>query len=44
MITLGQAAGTAAAMAVAQHIGPRDVDVSQLQSKLQNAGVATRAS
>ena len=40
MMTLGQAAGAAAAMAVAQHIGPRDVDIAKLQFALRDAGVA----
>jgi hypothetical protein len=40
MMTLGQAAGTAAAMAVAEHIEPRNVDLAKLQSVLQSGGVA----
>ena len=43
MMTLGQAAGTAAAMAVAQHVEPRDVDVAKLQVALRAAGVAIPA-
>ena len=35
MMTIGQAAGTAAAMAVAQHVGTRDVDIAKLRSALQ---------
>ena len=40
MMTLGQAAGNAAAMAVAQHITPRQVDVAGLQAKLREQNVA----
>lgn len=40
MMTLGQAAGTAAAMCVGQHAAPREIDVPQLQSALRAAGVA----
>lgn len=40
MMTLGQAAGTAAAMCVAEHVSPREVDVSKLRASLQAAGVA----
>jgi hypothetical protein len=39
MITLGQAAGNAAAMAVANHVDPRGVDVAELQARLQSQGV-----
>lgn len=40
MMTLGQAAGTAAAMGVKHHADPRQVDVPELQAKLQAGGVA----
>lgn len=40
MMTLGQAAGTAAAMAVGRHAEPREIDVAKLRSSLQDAGVA----
>jgi hypothetical protein len=40
MMTLGQAAGTAAAMAVGKRQEPREVDVPKLQASLQGAGVA----
>lgn len=40
VMTLGQAAGTAAAMAIAEHISPREVDIPRLQAKLRAAGVA----
>lgn len=39
-ILLGQAAGTAAAIAVAQGIAPRQVDVAALQAKLREQGVS----
>ena len=35
---MGQAAGTAAALAVQGHISPREVDVHQLQARLASAG------
>jgi len=41
MMTLGQAAGTAAAMAVEQRISPRQIDVTQLQARLHAQNVAT---
>jgi len=37
-MALGQAAGTAAALAVKQNVGPRDVDVSILQKNLSEQG------
>ena len=40
MMTLGQAAGTAAAMAVAAHVPPRKVDIAGLQASLQRQNVA----
>lgn len=40
MMTLGQVAGTAAAMAVAGRVGPREVDIAKLQATLRAAGVA----
>lgn len=43
MMTLGQAAGNAAAMAVQRHVPPRQVDVAQLQAKLKAQGVAVSA-
>jgi hypothetical protein len=36
---MGQAAGTAASMAVAQHLTPREVDIRELQRSLLAAGV-----
>jgi carbohydrate-binding DOMON domain-containing protein len=38
----GQAAGVAAALAVAQGVAPRAVDMAQLQSRLQKQGVYLR--
>jgi hypothetical protein len=38
----GQAAGVAAALAVAQGVAPRAVDIAQLQSRLQKQGVYLR--
>lgn len=35
---MGQAAGTAASLAVAQNISPREINVGQLQSKLSSSG------
>jgi hypothetical protein len=43
MITLGQAAGNAAAMASAGRLTTREVDVAQLQARLQAQGVAVTA-
>ena len=40
MMTLGQAAGNAAAMAVQQGITTRHVDINELRKKLQEQGVA----
>ena len=39
MMTLGQAAGTAAAMCVTHHVTTRRVDVRELQASLQSQGV-----
>ena len=39
MMTLGQAAGTAAAMCAKQDVSPRQLDVSVLQANLQSQGV-----
>jgi len=43
VMTLGQAAGTAAAMAVARGAAPRDVDVGELQAALREQGVTVGA-
>jgi len=40
MMTLGQAAGTAAALCVKHHAPPRQVDIKELQSSLKSQGVA----
>jgi len=40
MMTLGQAAGNAATMAVAQHVATRQIDVFELRQRLQSQGVA----
>ena len=40
MMTLGQAAGTAAALSVRHHVPPRKVDRGQLQNSLRAQGVA----
>jgi len=40
MMTLGQAAGTAAATAAKEHLTTRQVDVAELQAKLTSQGVA----
>ena len=40
IMTLGQAAGNAAALCVKHHISPREVDVKELQRLLQTQGVA----
>lgn len=40
LITLGQAAGTAAAMGVMHGASPREIDVTELQAKLVKQGVA----
>jgi len=42
VMTLGQAAGTAAALAVAAGIEPRDVPVATLRERLSEAGVDLR--
>jgi hypothetical protein len=34
----GEAAGTAAALAVSQRIAPKQLDISQLQSRLRSKG------
>jgi hypothetical protein len=39
MMTLGQAAGNAAALAVASHVDLRSIDIAQLQGRLQSQGV-----
>jgi hypothetical protein len=39
LITLGQAAGNAAALAVKHHVDPRRIDVAELQAMLQSQGV-----
>jgi hypothetical protein len=39
LITLGQAAGNAAAMAVQNHVDPRSIDVAELRASLQSQGV-----
>ncbi len=39
MMTLGQAAGNAAAVAVKHHVDPRRIDVVELQAALQSQGV-----
>jgi hypothetical protein len=39
VVQIGQAAGAAAAMSVAQGIQPRELDVRELQTELMNAGV-----
>jgi hypothetical protein len=39
MMTLGQAAGNAAALAVKHHVDPRRIDVADLQARLQSQGV-----
>ena len=39
VVQIGQAAGAAAAMSVAQGIQPRELDVRDLQTELMNAGV-----
>ncbi|MCX7427913.1 MAG: FAD-dependent oxidoreductase [Planctomycetia bacterium] len=44
MMTLGQAAGNAAAMCVQEHAAPRELDVNKLQHALQSQGVALSAS
>ncbi len=44
MMTLGQAAGNAAAMAVADRLNTREVDVAELQKRLQSQGVAITTS
>jgi hypothetical protein len=43
MMTLGQAAGNAAAMATAAGVGPRDVDTNDLQAQLVKQGVTISA-
>ncbi len=43
MMTLGQAAGTAAAFAVRQHVSPAQVDITWLQAELNKQGVDTNA-
>ena len=43
MMTLGQAAGNAAALCVQHHAAPREVDVSALQAVLRAQGVALGA-
>ena len=43
MMTLGQAAGNAAAMCVKNHMSAREIDVRQLQARLQSQGVAITA-
>jgi len=43
VMMLGQAAGTAAALCVKDHLPPRQVDVPKLQSLLKSAGVAISA-
>ncbi len=40
MMTLGQAAGTAAALGVKHGVPPRDVDTKELQASLVKRGVA----
>jgi hypothetical protein len=42
IMTLGQAAGCAAAMSVAAHVSPRDVDVKALRASLVKQGVDLR--
>ena len=39
LITLGQAAGNAAALAVKHHVDPRGIDIAELQAQLQSQGV-----
>ncbi|MCX6901220.1 MAG: FAD-dependent oxidoreductase [Verrucomicrobia bacterium] len=39
MMTLGQAAGNAAALAIKHHVDPRRIDVAELQVRLQSQGV-----
>jgi hypothetical protein len=41
-MAMGQAAGTAAAMAAKQNIPVRDVEISLLQEQLKNNGVYLR--
>jgi hypothetical protein len=41
-MAMGQAAGTAAAMAAKQNIPVRDVEISLLQEQLKNNGVCLR--
>ncbi len=41
MMTLGQAAGTAAAMAASKRTSPNEIDVVRLQQTLRSQGVAT---
>jgi hypothetical protein len=43
LLTLGQAAGTAAALAVKNHVDLRQIDVGQLQATLQSQGVEITA-
>jgi hypothetical protein len=43
LITLGQAAGNAAALAVQHHLDLRQVDIRQLQARLQSQGVELTA-
>jgi hypothetical protein len=40
MMTLGQAAGNAAAMSVKNQVPPRQIDVAELQKRLQSQDVA----
>jgi len=42
MMTLGQAAGNAAAMAIKEHVSPRDIAIGELQKRLQQQGVAIK--
>jgi hypothetical protein len=39
LITLGQAAGNAAALAVKHHVDPRGIDIAELQALLLSQGV-----
>ena len=39
LITLGQAAGNAAALAVKHHVDPRRIDIAELQAQLQSQGM-----
>ncbi len=43
LITIGQAAGNAAALAVQRHVDLRQVDIRELQAKLQTQGVEITA-